>query len=167
MYFAAQAFQADEDRDRGYRTLVATHGPTVVLRTARACITAAIAGGLLLAAMGWLPRACLLCLPGWWLLDRWLVAWTEAPAGGSASWAKGFTQRLLWVGLVGLLGAFLDYAWDSHEGRPVAGLGTAAGHPTDRPRLPPRQMRVWEHRSGDVLSTGCGTDPMEPCRNER
>lgn len=150
-YFAAQAFQEEEDRDRGYRTLVATHGSGVVLRAARVCINLAIAGGVGLAAVGWLPRACLLCLPGWWILDRWLVAWSNAPGGGSAAWARGFTQRLLWVGLVGLLGAFVDYAMDSYAGRPVAGLGTEAGHPPDRPILPPKQMRQWERRTGNVL----------------
>lgn len=167
MYFAAQAFQADEDRERGYRTLVATHGPGVVLRAARACIALAITSGLLLAAAGWLPRACLLCLPGWWVLDRWLVAWSAAPEGGSAAWARGFTQRLLWVGLIGLAGAFADYARDSYQGRPVAGLGTQAGHPPDRPLLPPREMRLWEARSGLVLCPGCGDSGAQPKGNER
>lgn len=167
MYFAAQAFQADEDRDRGYRTLVATHGPSVVLRAARSCINVSIAGGLVLAAIGWLPRACLLCIPGWWYVDRWLVAWAQQPDGGTAAWARGFTKRLLWVGLFGLCGAFADYAWDSYEGRPVAGLGTRSGHPSDRPLLPPRQMRLWERRAGVVLCPGCGEPQGQPPGNER
>ncbi len=158
MYFAAQAFQSEEDRDRGYRTLVATHGPGVVLRSARACIQIGVGAGVLLAVIGWLPRACLLCVPGWWVVDRWLVAWSAAPAGGSAAWARGFTKRLLWLGSLGLLGAFIDYGLDSYEGRPVAGLGTIRGHPGDRPLLPPRQMRMWERRVGAVLSTGVGAD---------
>jgi 1,4-dihydroxy-2-naphthoate octaprenyltransferase len=143
-YFAAQAFQCDEDRARGYRTLVATHGPKVVVDAARHCINLGVLGGLSLAAFGWLPRACLLCLPAWWWLNRWLLRWREQPGGGDASWALGFTRRLLWVGLLGIVGAGIAYVDDSFAERPVAGLGTSAGHPPDRPRLSPRAMRAWE-----------------------
>ena len=45
-YLAAQAFQQEEDRQRGYRTLVATHGPRTVLLGARAAIGVAMIGGL-------------------------------------------------------------------------------------------------------------------------
>jgi hypothetical protein len=48
------------------------------------------------------------------------------------------------IGLVGLGLACATYVDDSLSGRPVAGLGTAAGHPTDRPLLAPAAMAVWE-----------------------
>jgi len=154
-YFAAQAFQQEEDADRGYRTLVATHGPRAVIRAARLCIGLAMGGGLLLSAVGWLPRGCLFVAPGWWLLDRWVVRWLEQPDGGDATWALGFTRRLLWAGLLGLAAATHAYVDASLAQRPVAGLGTAAGHPDDRPRLSPREMRLWEAGRG-------GTPLMSP-----
>jgi 1,4-dihydroxy-2-naphthoate octaprenyltransferase len=151
MFFAAQAFQGEEDRQRGYHTLVATHGSAVVISAARWCINVSVAGGVVLALIGWLPRSCLVCVPGWWVLDRWLVAWAREPNGGTEAWARGFTKRLLWVGLLGLFAALGDYVWDSWQNRPVAGLGTEAGHPPDRPLLPPGQMRLWERSVGGVI----------------
>ena len=150
-YFAAQAFQQQEDADRGYRTLVATHGSRAVIRAARTCIGLAMGGGLLLAAIGWLPRGCLLVAPGWWVLDRWMVQWLAQPHGGDASWALGFTRRLLWAGLIGLGAASVDYVRASFSDQPVAGLGTQRGHPSDRPRLAPREMRLWEAAHGGAL----------------
>jgi len=143
-YFAAQAFQQEEDAARGYRTLVATHGPKAPLWAARVCIGLAMAGGLALAAVGWLPRGCLVVAPGWWVLDRWMIRWLDQPGGGDATWALGFTRRLLWAGLLGLGAASWDYVAGSLRSEPVAGLGTVAGHPPDRPRLAPREMRLWE-----------------------
>ncbi len=69
-YFAAQAFQGPEDARRGYRTLVVTHGPRGALLAARLCIGAGFLGGVMLAALGWLPRVCLVAFPlGLWV-DR-------------------------------------------------------------------------------------------------
>ena len=150
-YFAAQAFQGDEDRARGYRTWVVTRGPQATVDAARWCIDLGIGGGVLLAVFGWLPRLCLLCVPGWVVLHRWLRRWREQPGGGDASWALGFTRRLLWVGLAGVLAAGIAYVDDSLRDRPVAGLGTAAGHPPDRPMLPPQSMRMWEALHGRPL----------------
>jgi 4-hydroxybenzoate polyprenyltransferase len=148
-YFVAQAFQRDEDAARGYRTLVVTHGPRVVLQAARVCMALAVGGGLTLAAIGWLPRGCLVVAPAAWAVDRWLVRWQEQPDGGDASWALGFTHRLLLASLLGLIAATVHYVHDSLRNEPVAGLGTAAGHPPDRPRLPPREMRLWEAGATD------------------
>ena len=58
-YFAAQAFQQDEDRARGYRTLAATHGSAGAVLAARLCLGAGFFGGTLLSVLGWLPRSCL------------------------------------------------------------------------------------------------------------
>jgi len=149
MYFAAQAFQAEEDRARGYRTLVATHGPAVVLGAARACMGIAVVGGTALALAGWIPRVCLFGVVAWWVLDRWLVAWAAQRGGGDVAWAQGFTARLMWTALLGIALAFGEYARESLAGEPVAGLGTIAGHPPDRPVLPPRQIRLWEAAQRD------------------
>jgi 1,4-dihydroxy-2-naphthoate octaprenyltransferase len=133
-YLSAQAFQQEEDLRRGQRTLVATHGPRVVLQAARACIGLALLGGMLLAVLGWLPRICLFGIVGWWWVDRHLAAWAREPGGGTAAWARGFAVRMLLCALLGIGLALVQYTSDSLARRPVAGLGTAAGHPPDRPR---------------------------------
>jgi 4-hydroxybenzoate polyprenyltransferase len=149
-YFAAQAFQRDEDVARGYRTLVATHGPRLTLQAARVCIAIGFIGGVSLAAIGWIPRVALLALAFWWRVDRWLAAWAELPGGGDERQARGFASRMLTAGLLGLALVFGEYFRASFAGEPVGGLGTAAGHPPDRPLLPPGPMRIWEqsHPSG-------------------
>lgn len=143
-YFAAQAFQGAEDRARGYRTLVVTHGPRATLRAARLCVFVAFAGGVALAAIGWLPRLCLVAAIGWFFADRFFTQWLAQPDGGDESWARGFANRMLAALVLGVALAFTQYVIDSFEGRPVAGLGTVGGHPPDRPRLPPAQLRFWD-----------------------
>ena len=130
--FAAQAFQADEDRARGDRTLVATHGPGVTLAAARACFAgaAAVLAGLVIA--GWLPLALAPGLLGAVVVDRHLARWAHRRDGGSERDARG----LAWRGLA-VLAALLALAGASHlvaalADRPVAGLATRAGHPPDR-----------------------------------
>ena len=145
-YFLAQAFHGEEDGARGYRTLVVTHGPRFTLIVARLCIGAAWLGGMGLCAAGWLPRPCLLGAPLFLWVDNWLARWARLPDGGTGAWARGATWRLFFAVCVGLLLAAAVYAHDNYEGRPVAGLATAAGHPPDRPLLPPSQMRAWEVR---------------------
>jgi 4-hydroxybenzoate polyprenyltransferase len=146
MYFAAQAFQEAEDRQRGYRTWVATYGVASTVAMARACIGLGWAGGMALAAAGWLPPICLLGGPmGWWT-DRWMA--TRSPAQLGEAWARGVTRRLALSALVGFLLAFGVYLNDSLADRPVAGLATPGGHPADRPRIGPRAMAVWEQQQG-------------------
>ena len=146
VYFAAQVFQEEEDRARGYGTLVATHGAAVALTAARVCVLFGFIGGMALAALGWLPRLCLLGAPlGLWI-DQWMRRAAVPGNEVGSAWARGFTSRLLVTGLVGLALALGAYVRDDMAGRPVAGLGTAAGHPSDRPRLPPAAMAVWEAR---------------------
>jgi len=145
-YFMAQAFQHDEDADRGYRTLVVTHGAAGALGAARLLLGLAFAGGMALAAVGWFPRACLLSLPLWVWIDRWLARWLRD--GGTEKNARVFAQRTLLTVVIMLLLVFSEYAHESYAGEPVAGLGTAAGHPADRPRLPPRAMAAWERING-------------------
>jgi 4-hydroxybenzoate polyprenyltransferase len=130
-YFAAQTFQGDEDQARGYRTLVATHGPHATLLAGRVCIGVALLGGTALAAVGWLPRLCLVALPlGWWI-DRWLRRWSELPDGGSERWARGLALRMLIAGLVCVGLAYVDYGMELVTEAPAAGQGTAGGHPGD------------------------------------
>lgn len=143
-YFMAQAFQREEDAARGYRTLIVTHGPRAVLTAARVCLAIGLIGGVLLALIGWIPRICAFGAPLWWRCDRWLAAWSEQPDGGNEAWARGLASRLLVTALVGLGLALGEYARESLAGEPVAGLGTAAGHPPDRPRLPPDELAHWE-----------------------
>jgi 4-hydroxybenzoate polyprenyltransferase len=148
-YFMAQAFQEREDAERGYRTLVATHGEGGALAAARVFLGLAFAGGMLLSVLGWFPRICLLGMPMWWWIDRWLARWSRD--GGSERDARVFAQRTLGAVVVMMLLVFTEYARESFAGEPVAGLGTATGHPTDRPRLPPRAMAAWERLNNSEL----------------
>jgi 4-hydroxybenzoate polyprenyltransferase len=130
-YFAVQAFQADEDRARGYRTLVATHGPGVTLTLARCCIGVGELGGVVLGVIGWLPRLVLAgLLPAFWI-DRYLAAWSRQPGGGDERWARGLAKRLLLAALLGIGLAYVDYFIDYFAERNVAGLATARGRPND------------------------------------
>jgi 4-hydroxybenzoate polyprenyltransferase len=132
-YFAAQAFQRDEDAARGYRTLVATHGPRGALTAARICLDLGFLGGTVLAVIGWLPYVCLVAWPlGLWV-DSWLRRWARQPDGGGERWARGMALRLLVSAALAIALAYADYFWALANERPVAGLGTARGHPTDRP----------------------------------
>ncbi len=125
VYFAAQAFQADEDRERGYRTLVVTHGPRWTLRVARACVGAAALGAIVAAAAGAFPRLMLLTAPAWWWADRFLSRWTDAPGGGDSSMAAEWIGRLSVGGLGVILAAYVDHLVKLLDGAPPGGCGTA------------------------------------------
>jgi 4-hydroxybenzoate polyprenyltransferase len=145
-YFAAQAFQGPEDAARGYRTLVVTHGPRAAVLAGRVSIGVGFLVCVVLAAVGWFPRICLLAVPTGVWVDRWFARWMHQPDGGNERWARGMANRLLASGLL-VLGLVLGVYFDQVRREvPVAGLGTAAGHPPDRPLLPPIAMRHWEHR---------------------
>lgn len=122
--FAAQAWQRDEDAARGDRTLVVTHGPRVTLWAARICIGSAAGIGLVSAAVGLYPRACLVALPGLIVVDRHFAAWLAKGEGGPQD-AKGLLLRMALSAIV-LIGAAMAtylYQWQHHL--PMAGLGTA------------------------------------------
>jgi 4-hydroxybenzoate polyprenyltransferase len=127
--FAAQAFQRDDDARRGYRTLVVTHGPAACLRAARACAWASIAIVAVGCAAGFYPRICLLGLPTFGLVDRWVRAWQSRGDGGTPSHAAGFVARMLATGVVLLGLAYVDFLRDRAAGGPIAGLATARGKP--------------------------------------
>lgn len=150
-YFVAQAFQGEEDRARGYRTLVAVHGHRGALMAARTCLAGAYGVCVVYGLMGWLPRICLLAVPTWWAADDWLRRWTATIDGGDASWAAGFAKRLLLAGLVVVALVWGELRQAAAANQPVAGLGTVAGHPPDRPRLPPVALYLWELREGRAV----------------
>lgn len=129
VYLAAQAFQQREDRARGYRTLVATQGPRVVLRLARVSLGLAIGIGVGLAGIGWIPRLAGLCALGWWPVDRHLAAWEGLGDGGTELHARTFAIRMARLIALGVLLVFVQYAIDSARGGPVAGLATPNGRP--------------------------------------
>lgn len=124
LYFAAQAFQAEEDRARGDRTLVATHGPRAVLRAARLSIGAASVLALLGAVVGWFPLACLVALPLAVRVDRHLVRWRELPGGGTPTQARRLVR--LQLELLGVLvtAAVAEHIYDLLHGELPAGLNT-------------------------------------------
>jgi 1,4-dihydroxy-2-naphthoate octaprenyltransferase len=145
-YFAAQAFQQKEDGERGYRTLVVTHGPQFTVQAARTCIALGLFGSVVLCLAGWFPRICLVGIPLWWWIDLWFVKWAKEPNGGTELYARVLAKRMLITGLLAMALTFTEYVRASVAGEPVAGLGTAAGHPSDRPLLPPRLLRVHDAR---------------------
>ncbi|MBX7192768.1 MAG: prenyltransferase [Sandaracinaceae bacterium] len=127
-YFAAQAFQEDEDRERGYRTLVVTRGAAFTLRLTRGLFWVAGGSTLALAALGWFPRVVLVALPGFLWVDRLIAQWQREPKGGDESWARRFFLRMFWVAISVLVCVSVDYSWTRTEtGRP-GGLATASGH---------------------------------------
>ncbi len=122
--FCAQAFQRADDLRRGYRTLVVTHGARAALRAGRWCANSAVGAVLVLTAVGFFPRLCLLATPFFWVADLWMRRWQRQPEGGGPRWAAGYIQRMLASGLVYFALAYVDYLWDWHEGGPVAGAAT-------------------------------------------
>lgn len=108
--FAAQAFQGPEDAARGYRTLVVTHGPATCLRAARASLLLALAWGCGLAALGAVPRLCLLGAPAWLLTVRWLSGRARDAAQGP-SLAQGLVLRMVAATALTVLLAWLDLVW--------------------------------------------------------
>jgi 4-hydroxybenzoate polyprenyltransferase len=141
-YFMAQCFQGEEDARRGYRTLVVTHGRKACLLAGRWGVGVAFAGAMALCVLGWMPRACLIALPLGLGIDHSFATWLRE--GGGEERARGLAGQFVLTALVLTLAATGAYAYQMATVQPVAGLGTAAGHPVDRPRLPPRSMRAWE-----------------------
>jgi 1,4-dihydroxy-2-naphthoate octaprenyltransferase len=123
-YFGAQAFQGDEDRRRGYRTLVVSAGPTGAIGAARGLYATSFLGLAALAALGWFPRAVLLASPAWLALDRHLVAWGREPSPG-ASGGREMLRRATVLAVAVLVTVTAEHLWNALRGRPPAGLGTA------------------------------------------
>lgn len=125
VYFVAQAFQADEDRERGYRTLVATHGPQRTLQFARALLDASALGVMTLAALGAYPRATLLALPFFVWMDRHLAAWIERGVGGRESDAKKLLGIVCAAAITMIAATYGHQAWAIWHDSPTGGCGTA------------------------------------------
>lgn len=125
LYFAAQAFQRDEDAARGYRTLVVTHGPRVTLQVARACLSFAMWGLALGALAGIYPRAVLIATPLVVVVDRFMARWTSAPGGGDGRWALGMVKRLVLALVVVVATVYATHFAQILAGDPCGGLGTA------------------------------------------
>jgi hypothetical protein len=132
-YFAAQAFQRDEDDARGYRTLVVTHGPAAALGTARVALACGATIAVGMSVVGWFPRPCLVSLPAWIALDRSLAVWVSDPTGGTESDARRMVRRLILAGALLVTGAYAEYARERITGVAVAGLGTP----------PPPRLDAW------------------------
>ena len=124
LYFAAQAFQEAEDRARGDRTLVATHGPVAVLRASSVCF--GIAGLLAIGGTlgGWFPLPCLLALPLAGRVARHLRKWSATPGGGSPADVQVLLRRLLHLLALLVCVAFAEHIWDLLHGELPAGRNT-------------------------------------------
>lgn len=140
-YFAAQAFQEEEDRSRGYRTLVAVAGSVVTLRVTRVCLWIALALSITLALLDVVPRMVLVPLPLFFFLDRYLVRWAKQPKGGDASWAGRFFARLGGVALLVLIATCADYELAMRSRSLPGGLATSRG--LDEPRVCASGWTAW------------------------
>lgn len=123
VYFYAQVFQEREDRSRGYRTLVATHGPAAVVMVSRWCLGLAFVGLAAMSLVGCLPRLCLLVVPGWLALDRWVG---RRGARSSEREVRSFVWGLLSLGITLVLLALVDH-WMTPAIEGAAGLGRLRG----------------------------------------
>jgi 4-hydroxybenzoate polyprenyltransferase len=123
--FAAQAWQEDEDKGRGDRTLVATHGPRVTLWSARLLIDAASLLAMGAALYGWFPRSMLAALPGLIAVDLYFWRWLKQPNGGDAHWAKRLVRGMAMVAAVAVVASLVEYGMDWRRLQPFAGRGTA------------------------------------------
>ena len=154
--FISQAFQQDEDRSRGDRTLVATHGPRIALTAGRICLGTAAAILSILVLAGWYPAEVALALVGALLTDRALRRWARELTGGERR-----ARRVLVLGVLTLAlavgGALIDYGIDSATGGPVAGLATRAGMPSDRIARPAAEQIVRDVRHREL--TGASYRP--------
>lgn len=121
VYFSAQSFQSDEDRERGYRTLVVTHGPKKTLEVAQLCLRVAMLGTLIASAIGIYPRALLASAPLWIWADVHLTRWKRAP---EESRAGGLVLKLTLAGLVTLGAVYAHQAWQFLHSSPPGGCGT-------------------------------------------
>lgn len=123
LYFAAQVFQFDEDRKRGYRTFVALHGGIQTLRLARLCFALPVFTLLTLSLIGLYPRSLWLSAPFFVWADRVFDSWrdhVEDPA-----YAGRLVQRLFITGLVLIASAYAHHIPLISQGRPGGGMGTA------------------------------------------
>lgn len=119
-YFAAQAFQGDEDRRRGYRTFVVTHGAAWTLAVAHACLRIAVIGLLAMAAIGAYPRTLLAIAPLWLWADRHLVVWRRTP---SANRAGPLVVRLALAAVLSIVATYVDHFWLLAQHLPAGGCG--------------------------------------------
>ena len=126
--FAAQAFQQEEDRARGDRTLVATHGPRTTLNAARLCLGLAAGAAVLMAVVGWYPRACLVGTPLLFWVDGHLAKWASKPGGGGPEDARTLLLRLAASAGVLILAALGTYLYQWYFDLPLSGYGTVRGH---------------------------------------
>ncbi|MBX3273391.1 MAG: UbiA prenyltransferase family protein [Sandaracinaceae bacterium] len=124
VYFAAQAFQQSEDRERGYRTLVATHGPRATLLAARACLGACALGATFLGLWGAYPRAVLVTVPVWVAMDRHLARWLRREDGGREADALKLVSIVSFAALVMLIATYADQAHALYFALPPGGCGT-------------------------------------------
>jgi 4-hydroxybenzoate polyprenyltransferase len=125
VYFSAQAFQADEDRRRGYRTLVATHGPRWTLTVTRACFRVSVIGLLVLTLVGAYPRLFLVSVPVWWWVDRHVTRWRRLDDGGDGRWAAGLVGRMAVGAIVVVIAAYVHHFDRIASSEPPGGCGTA------------------------------------------
>jgi len=124
LYFSAQAFQAEDDRRRGDQTLVATHGPAVVLRTTRVLFQTAFTLAVIGMLIGWFPLSCLVCAPMAWTVDRHLFAWQRKAHGGSPEDARLLVRQLIQLLGIMVLAASVEHLYDMLQGELPAGLNT-------------------------------------------
>jgi 4-hydroxybenzoate polyprenyltransferase len=152
-YLLAQSFQEEEDRARGYATLVVTHGEKRVVQLASWCFHLVFIQLLLLAIAGWLPRVVVVVVLPYILLARVLSDWQREPNGRALLQAEQAMSRLTVSAIVLLLALLVHQAQALHSRGPSAGLGTAFGYPADRLEVRARAIHRMESYARSMSST--------------
>lgn len=129
LYFLAQSYQEDEDRDRGYRTLVATRGTPAVILAAQACLRLSGLLFLSLIVVGFLPYLLALVLAPMWRMDRHLALWASHPSLHDMGKTNRVIKGYALLGLFTLLLLLGHHNWTVRTKGLYAGYGTRAGHP--------------------------------------
>jgi 4-hydroxybenzoate polyprenyltransferase len=139
-YFGAQAFQEEEDRSRGYRTLVAVRGAAEVVELTRALFTVTFVGLVALTLVGWYPR--LLLVPGlaWFWFDAHLAHWILHPEEGVRA-ARTMLRRATVLACAVLFAAAVAHVDAMVHRRVPAGRDTAV-------RFGPERVRHYGERVG-------------------
>ena len=152
-YLVAQSFQGYEDRIRGYRTLVVTHGARYVLDLATVCFHFVFLQFLVLSALGWLPRELLALSIPYVLLVRFMSRWKAHPYQDASEKARAVMRQLSAAAIVVLVGLMGHQLASLASHGPSAGLATAAGLPVDRMDVRDKAIQRMQRKHASTLVT--------------
>lgn len=92
-YYFAQLHQEHADRQRGYRTLVVTHGPKACIHAASLALGMALVWGVILIVQGVVPLQTVPAALAWLAVLGWTV-WQGRQAASVRGLARGLVLRM-------------------------------------------------------------------------